>query len=368
MLGIWLAAVVFGALAVLALAAVLAAVGYRAWWQGRVAAALAIRTPNGIDEARFLRIGGIEQWVSIRGEDLANPVLVVAHGGPGSSLTPFIQIVSRAWERHFTVVHWDQRGAGRTYSRAQNGQGEVTLDRIAGDGLEVTAHALNRTGQAKAILLGLSWGSMVAVTMARRRPALFHALVGAGQAVDAVRNEVVGYEALLARVRAAGDARSEAALVAIGHPLGPPPWTLKELMAERRILIGRYPPANERGMQTRILLALLTAPGLSLRQALDWLGAANFSAVALRESMAGYRDGPPYPPLAMPLVVIQGADDIQTPTSLAAEYLEAIEAPAKRFVSLPGGGHMASVAMPEAFLEALLSDVRPFALGGRSAT
>src|SRR5579871_6329745 len=84
---------------------VLGALGYRAWRQARVARSLAIRTPNGIDEAGFVRIGGIEQWVSIRGEDLANPVIVMAHGGPGSSLTPFIPIISRAWERHFTVVH-----------------------------------------------------------------------------------------------------------------------------------------------------------------------------------------------------------------------------------------------------------------------
>jgi pimeloyl-ACP methyl ester carboxylesterase len=352
MLGTWL--VTFGALIVL----VLAALGFRGWRQARVAASLAIRTPNGIDEAGFVRIGGIEQWVSIRGEDLANPVIVVAHGGPGSSLTPFIAIVSRAWERHFTVVHWDQRGAGSTFSRAPKGQGEISLQRIAEDGLEVTVHALQRTGQAKAIMLGASWGSMVAVTMARRRPELFHALVGAGQVVDATRNETVGYQALLARVRAAGDARSEAALVR----LGPPPWTLQQTMIERRILIGRHPPPSERGMQTKVVLALLTSPGLSLKQAIDWFGGANFSTTSLRDGLFSYSDGPPYAPLAVPFIVIQGADDIQTPTSLAAEYLEAIEAPAKRFVSLPGGGHMASVAMPDAFLQALLAQARPFAL------
>jgi pimeloyl-ACP methyl ester carboxylesterase len=358
MMAVWLESVV-GVLALLALGAW----GLRAWARSRVAAALAIRTPNGIDEAGFVRIGGIEQWVSIRGEDLANPLLVMAHGGPGSSLTPFIAIVSRGWERHFTVVHWDQRGAGLTYSRAKKDQGEMSLERIAKDGLEVTEHALKRTGNAKAILLGASWGSIVAVRMARPRPELFYALVGTGQAVDAARNEAVGYAALLARVRAAGDARSEAALVALGPPEGPPPWTLKQLMVERRILIGRYPPPSERGMQTRIAVALLSAPGISLKQAFEWLGAANFSAAALTDSLSSYSDGPPYAPLAVPFVVIQGADDIQTPASLAAEYVEAIEAPAKRFVGLAGGGHMASVAMPEAFLQALLAEVRPFALG-----
>lgn len=355
LLAVWLG-VALGAPIALALTAL----GYRAWRQARVAAALAIRAPNGIDEAGFVRIGEIEQWVSIRGEDLANPVIVMAHGGPGSSLTPFSAIVSRAWERQFTVVHWDQRGAGLTFSRAPNGQGEMSLERIAADGLEVTAHALRRTGQAKAILLGGSWGSMVAVTMARRRPELFHALVGTGQVVDSTRNEAVGYAALLAKVRAAGDARSETALV----KLGPPPWTLAQTMVERRILIGRYSPPSERGMQTKVLVALLTAPGLSLIQARDWFRAADFSAIELRKMLlGGYSDGPPYPPLGMPFVIIQGSEDIQTPTSLAAEYLEAIEAPAKRFVSLPGGGHMASIAMPDAFLQALIAEVRPLALG-----
>jgi pimeloyl-ACP methyl ester carboxylesterase len=222
---------------------VLGLLGYRAWRQARVAAALTIHGPNGIDEAGFAPIGGLEQWLSIRGEDLANPVIVVAHGGPGSGLSPLIAHTTRRWERHFTVVHWDQRGAGLTFSRAKQDQGEVSLARIAEDGLEVTAQALQRTGQAKAILLGASWGSMVAVAMARRRPELFNALVGTGQVVDSARNEAVGYEALLARVRAAGDARAEAALVS----LGPPYWTMQQTMTERRILIGRHPPASERG-------------------------------------------------------------------------------------------------------------------------
>jgi pimeloyl-ACP methyl ester carboxylesterase len=337
----------------------LAALGYRAWRRARQASALKIRTANGVDEGGYLTIGGIEQWVSIRGEDLANPIIVVAHGGPGSSLSPFIGLTTRGWESHFTVVHWDQRGAGLTFSRAPRRQGEMSLARIAEDGLEVTAHALRRTGQARAILLGASWGSMVAVAMARQRPDLFHALVGAGQVVDSARNEAVGYEALLARVRSAGDGRSEAVLT----QLGPPPWTIRQTMTERRILIGRHPPANERGLQNTVLAALLTAPGLSLRQAVDWFRGATFSLDALKDILSGYSDGPPYAPLATPFVVIQGSDDIQTPTRLAADYLEAIEAPAKRFVSLPGGGHMAMVAMPDAFLEALLAEVRPLAVG-----
>ncbi len=89
---------------------------------------------------------------------------------------------------------------------------------------------------------------------------------------------------------------------------------------------------------------------------------------ALSDAFFSYSDGPPYAPLEVPFVVIQGSDDIQTPTSLAAEYLEAIEAPAKRFVSLAGGGHTAVFAMREAFLQALLARARPFALSDKPAS
>ncbi len=74
-------------------------------------ASLRIDNAQGIVEERFVRIGAIEQWISIRGEDRNNPVLLVLHGGPGSCYSIFTSHL-RPWEKHFTVVQWDQRGGG----------------------------------------------------------------------------------------------------------------------------------------------------------------------------------------------------------------------------------------------------------------
>ena len=76
-----------GALVVLLLVAVIAALGYRAWRQHENAQALAITTPNGVDETAFVPIGGIEQYIRIRGENRDNPVLLILHGGPGSAMS-----------------------------------------------------------------------------------------------------------------------------------------------------------------------------------------------------------------------------------------------------------------------------------------
>jgi hypothetical protein len=88
------------------------AVGGLAWRkarQRRVAKALEIDTPNGIVEQLFVKVGGIEQWIQLRGEDRDNPVLLVPHGGPGWPNAVFT-LPLRPWEQHFTVVQWDHRG------------------------------------------------------------------------------------------------------------------------------------------------------------------------------------------------------------------------------------------------------------------
>src|SRR5687767_15663033 len=92
---------------------------------------------NAIKEEAFVRIGGIEQWISIRGQNVDNPVILVLHGGPGVSNAPFAPAFV-PWEKDFTVVEWDQRGAGRTFGR--NGAqltGTLSIDRLTQDGIEL---------------------------------------------------------------------------------------------------------------------------------------------------------------------------------------------------------------------------------------
>src|ERR1017187_1721672 len=108
-----------------AAALVVSALLHRKLCQRRTAAALRIRCDHGVAEERFVRIGGIDQWIGIRGEDRDNPVLLVIHGGPGAPCSIFTPVI-RSWERHFTVVQWDQGGAG-----------ELTLERLIRDGIEV---------------------------------------------------------------------------------------------------------------------------------------------------------------------------------------------------------------------------------------
>ncbi|HEY9217029.1 MAG TPA: alpha/beta hydrolase, partial [Phenylobacterium sp.] len=120
----------------------------------------------------------------------------------------------------------------------------------------------------------------------------------------------------------------------------------------QRKLLARFPPASERGALRRLMTALVFCPGLSLKGAYDTLAAQFFSLKALARPLMAYSDRPPAP-FEIPVLFIQGDEDIQTPTELVHDYLAAIHAPAKRLVLIPGGGHMAVFAMPDVSLETL---------------
>jgi pimeloyl-ACP methyl ester carboxylesterase len=156
----------------------------------------------GIDEAGFVQLGRREQFVTIRGDDRSNPVLLHVHGGPGVAFSAFRSEFA-PYEADFTVVQWDQRGSGCSFGRHGDATPDVTLERLASDGVELAEHLRSRFGDRKIIALGHSFGSIVAVEMIRRAPEHFALYVGTGQFVSFAG----AIDAQIARLResAAGD-------------------------------------------------------------------------------------------------------------------------------------------------------------------
>src|SRR5579871_3862774 len=106
---------------------------------------------SSIDRTDYVKLGGLEQWISIKGEDRANPVLLVVHGGPGDVQWPQADKYV-PWQKAFTVVQWDQRGAGHTFARSGREQTpDVNLARIAADGVELAEHLCHRLGKKRII-------------------------------------------------------------------------------------------------------------------------------------------------------------------------------------------------------------------------
>ena len=328
--------------------AVAALLGYRKLGQRRVARALAIDTPNGIVEAGYVKIGGVDQWIQIRGEDRANPVILVLHGGPGSPYAIFTPVL-RSWERHFTVVQWDRRGAGKTFSR--NGKEELSFERMLDDAVEVTEYLRQHLAKDKIILMAGSMGTIIGVPLAQRRPDLFSAYVGTDNFVDMLQNEAVSYRMTLDRVRAAGNAKALAALERIGGD--PARWDLRAWEVKMRWTMATDPETP--GIETKLIFPLvLTNPAYSLRDVLSFGRGFTYSKQQLFKEWMAFDARATGTVFEVPVFLFQGDNDGLTVTGLAEEYLAEIEAPVKRMALIEHGSHFVAFTRPEQFLAELL--------------
>lgn len=317
---------------------------------------------TGIDEGAFVTINGIEQWIVIRGEDVANPVLLWLHGGPGGSGGSFATPLFRNWERDYTVVQWDQPGAGGTLGKnGEAGLANLTIERYTSDGIAVAEYLKKRLHIEKIVLMGISWGSIVGVEMAQRRPDLFSAYVGTAQHASVAQGRRLGYELALERARQRGDATAIADL----ERIGPPPYQRVEDFAVRQRYALRPETAGEAAAQAAWVKTVSSTPAADASYVARGLppvadGAQLFlkvlSATLDETQHWGARDlGLAF---AVPVFVFHGANDINTPASLAMDFCAEIEAPAKACKLIPEAGHN-TLAFNDELLRLLNENVRP---------
>ena len=325
--------------------------------RARNAKQFAIPTPKGIDEGQYVVIGGIEQWVTIRGFDRNNPVLLFVHGGPGDVTNPWTFMTFAPWEKQFTVVQWDERGAGRTLRRSGPSVAPtITVWRMAQDGIELSEYLRKHLGKDKIFMVCHSFGSILGLAMARARPDLFYAYVGTGQVADSTRNYFVAYDALLKKAQEIGNREAIDDLTRVG----PPPYKSGEGYGVQRKWANAFEGADQFLYGT--LGLALVAPGNTVEDINDSGEGQILSAdrlVPQTRSMGPKELGLQF---SMPMFIFQGSEDFTTPTALARQYEGSIEAPQKAFVTINGGGHFAVFMHSDEFLNELVKRVRPLAV------
>lgn len=333
-------------------AAAVAGFGWRAVARRRLTRVMAIDAPHGISEQLYVHIGGIEQWIGIRGEDRANPILLVLHGGPGSPYSVFTPRL-RSWEKHFTVVQWDRRGAGRTLGR--NGKAEnLTFERMVEDGIEVAEFLRAHLHQSKVVLMAGSMGTLIGTPLVLRRPDLFSAYVSTDCYVDMARNEELGYQLALDRVRAAGNTKAVKALERIGAQ--PARWDARAWGVKMQWAMSTDPVSPD--AMKMIFKLLLTSPEYSLRDVKDWLSGFATVRDQMFSQFMTYDARSLGTSFDLPVFLFPGDQDVITLTSLAEEYFAEVRAPVKTLALIPGASHFCAFTQPEEFLAALLTHVR----------
>jgi pimeloyl-ACP methyl ester carboxylesterase len=313
--------------------------------------------PDAIAALERIPLGGQEQTVLIRGRDRTNPVLLYVHGGPGFAQLPVAPLYGEALERHFVVVHWDQRGAGASCPGTDFAT--LTRERIVADALELSERLGRRfgAGDGRIFLVGHSWGSVVGALAVQRRPELFYAYVGLGQVVAGRRNEELSLRFVREEARRRGDAEAIAELATIE-----PPYTDREALEAQRRRLAEYRGsvyAVDRAREA--LLPALFGREYTLGTRIRFMGCFQRTLDALWDGLDGFDVLTQIPRLDVPVFLFTGRHDWNTPYPLVEEWAARLEAPHVEIVWFDGAGHMPNLEAPEAFQRALIDELGPIA-------
>jgi pimeloyl-ACP methyl ester carboxylesterase len=321
--------------------------------------------PDGVEELRQVRLGGVDQWISVRGRDRRNPILLFIHGGPGAPEMPVSWLYQSPWEDFFTVVQWDQRMAGKSVTGTDQDAVLKTVDiaRMCADGEELAAHLRERYGKRKIFVLAHSWGTVIGMELARKRPDWLHAYLGMGQIINWTDNERVGYAFALREARADNNAKAVAALEAIAPYPGPGgALTFEQIIVQRTWVIHYGGLTMGRSDFAYDLNARKIAPEYTDRD-LKESGNNGVNLQKLLPEMLKL-DYWPVTKLDCPVFMLCGRRDYQTPSELSARWLAKVKAPKKGVFWFEHSAHMAHLEQPGKFLMHLVNDIRPLAGDG----
>lgn len=321
--------------------------------------------PGSIASLEQITLGGVQQWILIRGVNTANPILLFLHGGPGTSEMGLVRNYNSALEKHFTVVLWDQRGAGKSYA-ALHPQSEMTIEQFIADTHELSSLLCERFQRQKIFLAGHSWGSALGVLTVQRYPELFIAYAGIGQVVHLEEGERISYDWTLKQAAKANDGRSIRRL----REMGPPPYTgnWQSKTIAQRALLGRYGGevyGNPRGGFFIILRSLLKTTEFT------WADRVNFFRGIFASMRAIWRQLLPIdlrevaPELQVPVFFLEGRHDYEAPSVLAEQYYQVLKAPEKKIVWFENSAHFLNVEEASKFNEFLIEQFLPLAADRR---
>ena len=327
----------------------------------RVGRTSPFRTPTGellpgsIAEIAYLQLGGLDQWVMIRGESVANPILILVHGGPGFPEARLFRHFNSPLEKIFTVVYWDQRGTNKSFD-PRIPVASMTIDQFVADLDELVNTVSRRFDRRTVAIYGHSWGSALGVLYAARFPQKVATFVGTGQIGNWPASEAASYAFVLAEAERRNNRKALKELRAIGAP----PYTAAAKMVQGKWL-GLF-LGFVRGMPLwRFVRLVLGGPEASLLDLPGMLRGMQFSQNAMWEQVSSLNLTTAVPMLQMPVFFFLGRHDHVIDAGTSADYFEVLTAPEKKLVWFEQSAHEPPWEEPAKFNRAMAELVRPSA-------
>jgi pimeloyl-ACP methyl ester carboxylesterase len=323
--------------------------------------------PGSIAVLEKVRLGGHDQWISIRGESTDNPVLLYLSGGPGQSDLPFSRVLFEDLAEDFIVVGWDQRGTGKSYP-ALDPVSTLTLDRAIEDTAELSRYLGERLDEERVYLIGESYGTFLGVLTLQRYQELYHGYVASGQMVDPLETTKRLHQDVLAYAAETGDEGLAEQMRAFGEPPYHNTFANAFVMGYYEALATPYTPPRayiEKGQAAGIGPWGILASEYRFMEKLGVLRGLMSLFDVMWPQMLDTDFRQDVTELEVPVYVLDAEHELVARRDLALEWFELLEAPRKRIYTIENAGHSVAFEHFEELHRILTEDVLPETYPGR---
>lgn len=309
-----------------------------------------------ISEKAFVDINGVRQGMFIQSKDVSHPVLLYLHGGMPDYFLQ--QKYPTGLEDIFTIVWWEQRGSGMSYSPDISRE-TLNQEQMISDTLVLTNYLRQRFGKQKIYLMGHSGGTFIGIQAAARAPELYYAYIGVAQMSDQLKSEKLAYDYMLQRFKAEGNTgmvrQMEAAPVTLEGGTPDSYLALRDLAMHS---LGIGSTHDMHSIVTGILLPSFTAREYTLPEKINmWRGKAQSGVAALWKTDLSTDLSQKVPQLAIPVYFLHGIYDYTCSYTEAKAYFQKLRAPVKGFYTFEQSAHSPIFEEPQKVHSILLEDV-----------
>lgn len=308
---------------------------------------------DGVNSLEQVELGGVKQWISIRGTDIHNPVLLFLHGGPGSANIAKLRIQIPELEKHFVIVNWDQRGAGKSFSLGADPEA-LSREQLVSDAHELVGILKQRFSVDKVYLMGFSWGTVIGLSLAAHYPDDFVVFISVSQEVDFSAGETLSLEYVRDNAQKTGNAEATAELASVEPSYTSPDWQA-QLSTQRKWLLyfgGVYHTTNSFSHE---LWMLLKAPEYSVVEVAFWPLGSSRSLKQMWPELMKINFFDEAPIVRCPVYFFVGRYDYNSPWKLTESYYQKVETPAgKHLVWFENSAHDIMFDEPERLTQEIL--------------
>ena len=314
-----------------------------------------------ISEKIFLKIGGVDQGMFIRGKDIKNPVLLFVHGGPSFPEYFLVEKYPVGLEDYFTVCYWEQRGGGISYT-PQVTMESLTLNQLSSDAIEVTNYLRERFAKEKIYLMAHSGGTAFAIRAVDNYPELFYAYIGMAQITVQAESEKLCYKFMVDQYMAKGNSKMVAEFKKfpiLDNESFLMPYFNSVLRDKAMHELGVGTMHNMRSIIKDVFLPVWTCMAYTVKEKFNiWRSKFFFiNKSGLRSQIINLNIPEEVPGLDIPVYFISGRYDLTVNNELAKQYLERLNAPVKGFYTFEKSAHSPMFEEPQKLREILINDV-----------